>query len=121
TANVILRVGATPVFVDAELDSRNLDLHEVEEVITPRTRAIMPVHFAGRPVDMDALYTLARLHGLRVIEDAAHAMGASWHGRRIGSFGDLVVFSFHPNKNMTTVEGGALVLNDAREAESADL
>jgi dTDP-4-amino-4,6-dideoxygalactose transaminase len=121
TANVILRVGARPVFVDAELGSRNMDFDKVEAAITNRTRAIMPVHFAGRPVDMDRLYAIARQRGLRVIEDAAHAMGASWRGQRIGAMGDLVVFSFHPNKNMTTIEGGALVLDDPDEARNADL
>jgi dTDP-4-amino-4,6-dideoxygalactose transaminase len=121
TANVILRVGARPVFVDTELATRNIDLGQVEAAITSRTRAIMPVHFAGRPVDMDRLYAIAKAHGLRVIEDAAHAMGASWHGKRIGAIGDLVVFSFHPNKNMTTIEGGALVLDDPAEAQQADL
>jgi dTDP-4-amino-4,6-dideoxygalactose transaminase len=121
TANVILRVGARPVFVDAELGSRNMDFDRVEAAITARTRAIMPVHFAGRPVDMDRLYAIARRRGLRVIEDAAHAMGASWGGKRIGAIGDLVVFSFHPNKNMTTIEGGALVLDDPDEARNADL
>jgi dTDP-4-amino-4,6-dideoxygalactose transaminase len=114
-------VGARPVFVDAELGSRNMDFDRVEAAITARTRAIMPVHFAGRPVDMDRLYAIARRRGLRVIEDAAHAMGASWGGKRIGAIGDLVVFSFHPNKNMTTIEGGALVLDDPDEARNADL
>jgi len=121
TANVILRVGARPVFVDVELGSRNIDLDQVEAAITKRTRAIMPVHFAGRPVDMKRLYTLAKSQGLRVIEDAAHAMGDTWEGRPIGALGDLVVFSFHPNKNMTTIEGGALVLDDAGEASESDL
>lgn len=119
SANVILRVGARPVFVDIGLGSRNIDPLEVEAAITPRTRALLPVHYAGRPVDMDALYAIARRHGLRVIEDAAHAIGATWRGRRIDSIGDLVCFSFHPNKNITTIEGGALVLNDATEAEHA--
>src|SRR5215831_2500371 len=108
TANVIVRVGARPVFVDVGLDSRNIDLEQAEAAITPRTRAIMPVHFAGLPVDMERLYDIARRHKLRVIEDAAHAIGSSWRGQRIGSFGDLVCFSFHPNKNMTTIEGGAI-------------
>ena len=107
SANVVMRVGATPVFVDVELDSRNLDLARLEAAITPRTRAVMPVHFAGLPVDMDRLYALARQHGLRVIEDAAHAIGSAWNGRRIGSFGDMLL-QLHPNKNMTTIEGGAL-------------
>src|SRR4029077_4517812 len=108
TANVILRVGARPVFVDVGLDSRNIDLDQVEAAITPRTRAIMPVHFAGLPVDMDRLYEIANRRKLRVIEDAAHAIGSAWRGRRIGSFGDLVCFSFHPNKNMMSIEGGAV-------------
>jgi dTDP-4-amino-4,6-dideoxygalactose transaminase len=116
TANVIRRAGAIPVFVDVDLDSRNLLLDQVTDAIGPRTRAIMPVHFAGLPVDMDQLYQLAGRHRLRVIEDAAHAIGSAWNGRRIGSFGDLVCFSFHPNKNMTTGEGGALAVNDAAEA-----
>ncbi len=121
TANVIMRVGARPVFVDVGLDSRNIDLEQVAAAITPRTRAIMPVHFAGQPVDMERLYAIARQHGLRVIEDAAHAIGSLYQGRRIGSFGDLVVFSFHPNKNMTTIEGGAISGGSAAELQSIEL
>src|ERR1700722_1242329 len=102
TANVIMRVGARPVFVDVGLDSRNLDLEQVEAAITPRTRAIMPVHFAGLPVDMERLYALAGAHGLRVIEDAAHAIGSAFLGRAIGPLGGPGGFTFHPNKNMTT-------------------
>jgi dTDP-4-amino-4,6-dideoxygalactose transaminase len=121
TANVIVRTGARPVFVDVGLDSRNLDLDQVEAAITPRTRAIMPVHFAGLPVDMDRLYDIAKRHRLRVIEDAAHAIGSAWKGRRIGSFGDLVCFSFHPNKNMTTIEGGAVSGGSAEEVRALEL
>ncbi|HKT71647.1 MAG TPA: DegT/DnrJ/EryC1/StrS aminotransferase family protein [Steroidobacteraceae bacterium] len=121
TANVILRVGARPVFVDVGLDSRNLDLDQVEAAITPRTKAIMPVHFAGLPVDMERLYAIARKSRLRVIEDAAHAIGSAWRGRRIGSFGDLVCFSFHPNKNMTTIEGGAISGGSEAELKSIEL
>ncbi len=77
----------------------------------------MPVHFAGLAMDMDRLYTIAGRRGVRVIEDAAHAIGTAWQGKRIGSFGDLVSFSFHPNKNMTTIEGGALSLPDDARAE----
>ncbi|KMN35682.1 aminotransferase DegT [Chromobacterium sp. LK1] len=116
TANVILKVGAKPVFVDADRASRNIDLNLVEAAITPRTRAIIPVDLAGLPVDRDRLYDIAKRHRLRVIEDAAQSMGANWRGRRIGSFGDLVSFSFHANKNMTSGEGGCLVLNDEDEA-----
>jgi dTDP-4-amino-4,6-dideoxygalactose transaminase len=121
TANVIVRVGARPVFVDVGLDSRNIDLEQVEAAITPRTRAIMPVHFSGLPVDMDRLYDVAERHRLRVIEDAAHAIGSAWKGRRIGSFGDLVCFSFHPNKNMTTIEGGAVSGGSAQEVQALEL
>jgi len=121
SANVVLRVGATPVFVDVELRSRNLDLDRTEAAITPRTRAIMPVHFAGRPVDMDRLLRLARGRAIRVIEDAAHAIGAAWRGRRIGSFGDMTCFSFHPNKNMTTIEGGAVVLDSPDESRYLEI
>ena len=120
TANVIVRVGARPVFVDVDLDTRNLDLDQVEAAITPRTRAIMPVHFAGLPVDMDRTLAIAKKHGLRVIEDAAHAIGTEWRGRRVGSFGDLAVFSFHPNKNLTTIEGGAIAGGSASEVEAIE-
>jgi dTDP-4-amino-4,6-dideoxygalactose transaminase len=121
TANVITRVRARPVFVDVGLDSRNIDLEQVEAAITPRTRALMPVHFSGLPVNMDRLYEIAKRHHLRVIEDAAHAIGSSWKGRRIGSFGDLVCFSFHPNKNMTTIEGGAVSGGSAEEIKALEL
>jgi dTDP-4-amino-4,6-dideoxygalactose transaminase len=105
------------VFVDIDLYTRNIDLNRVPAAITPKTRAIMPVHFAGLPVDMDGLYGLAAEHGLRVVEDAAHAIGSKYKDKPIGSFGDLVVFSFHPNKNMTTIEGGAISTGDALAAE----
>jgi hypothetical protein len=116
TANVILAVGATPVFVDVDPVTRNIDLARIEAAITPRTRALIPVDLAGLPVDRDRLYDIARRHRLRVIEDAAQSMGANWQGRRIGMDGDLVSFSFHPNKNMTSGEGGCLVMNDENEA-----
>jgi dTDP-4-amino-4,6-dideoxygalactose transaminase len=121
TANVIVRVGARPVFVDVGLDSRNIDLDQAEAAITPRTRAILPVHFAGLPVDMDRLYAIAARHRLRVIEDAAHAIGSACGGRRIGSFGDLVCFSFHPNKNITTIEGGAISGGSPEELKRIEL
>ncbi len=115
TPNVIMRVGAKPVFVDVDLDSRNMNLAQAEAAITPKTKALMPVHFSGLPLDMDALYDLAKRHKLRVIEDAAHAIGSAWEGKKIGSFGDIVSFSFHPNKNMTTIEGGALSFANSDE------
>jgi dTDP-4-amino-4,6-dideoxygalactose transaminase len=120
TANVICRVGARPVFVDIELATRNIDLAQAETAITPRTKALMPVHFAGLPVDMERLYALAKRHRLRVVEDAAHAIGSRFRGRLIGSFGDLVVFSFHPNKNITTIEGGALVGAEGDELHAVE-
>jgi dTDP-4-amino-4,6-dideoxygalactose transaminase len=117
SANVVARLRAKPVFVDIDLATRNIDLELVPAAITAQTRAIMPVHFAGLPVDMDTLYKLAAEHGLRVVEDAAHAIGSRYAGKPIGSFGDLVVFSFHPNKNMTSIEGGAITTGDAAAAE----
>ena len=112
TANVIVLAGAKPVFVDIDPVTRNIDLTQINAAITPRTRAIIAVDLAGLPVDRDALYTIAQQHQLRVIEDAAQSFGANWGGRAIGSFGDLVCFSFHANKNLTTGEGGCLVLPD---------
>ena len=116
SANVVLSVGARPVFADVDPVTRNIDLDRLEAAIGPRTRAILPVDLGGLPVDRDRLYAIARRHGLRVVEDAAQSMGAAWNGREIGATGDLVSISFHPNKNMTTIEGGCLVLNDEREA-----
>ena len=120
TSNVILEVGATPVFADIDPVTRNLDLDKVEAAITARTRAIIPVYLAGRPLDMDRLYAIAAKHKLRVIEDAAQAIGSTWHGKPIGSFGDFVSFSFQANKNITTSEGGCLVLNNEEEAQLAE-
>ena len=120
TSNVILGVGAKPVFVDIDPLTRNIDLNKVVAAITAKTRAIMPVYLAGLPVDMDQLYAIAQQHDLRVIEDAAQAFGSQWQGKKIGSFGDLVSFSFQANKNLTTVEGGCLVLNNDAEAKLAE-
>lgn len=112
SANVVVRLGATVVFVDVELRSRNLTTAAVKEAITPRTKVIMPVHFAGLSVDMEGLLAIKRETGIRILEDAAHAIGSCYQGRKIGSFGDIASFSFHANKNMTTVEGGALCYSD---------
>lgn len=112
TANVILRVGARPVFVDVDLHSRNLDIEKVAAAISPKTRVIMPVHFAGLAVDIDPLYQLARDNNLLLIEDAAQAIGTEYKGRKIGASGNPVCFSFHPNKNMTTIEGGAIACSN---------
>src|SRR5207249_2490472 len=118
--NMIVKVGARPVFVECDLVTRNIDLAQVEAAITSATRGIMPTHYPGALVDMDALYGLARRHGLRVIEDAALVIGSRWKGSNIGAFGDLVTFSFHPNKNITSIEGGALVVTDESEARRAE-
>ena len=120
TSNVVLTVGARPVFVDIDPTTRNIDLDAVESAITPATKAIMPVDLAGLPVDRDKLYDIAARHGLRVIEDAAQSLGSSWKGRLIGSFGDFVSFSFHPNKNLTSIEGGCLVMTEPSDATLAD-
>jgi dTDP-4-amino-4,6-dideoxygalactose transaminase len=120
TSNVVLEVGARPVFVDIDPATRTIDLDLLEKAVTPRTRAVIPVDLAGLPVDRDRLNSIARKHNLRVVEDAAQSFGATWKGRRIGSFGDFVSISFHANKNITTSEGGCLVLNDEREAALAE-
>lgn len=120
TANVIIEVGATPVFADIDPVTRNIDLDKLEAAITPRTRAIIPVYLSGLPVDMDRMYEIATKHKLRVVEDAAQAIGSLWKGKRIGSFGDFVSFSFQANKNITTGEGGCLVLNNLEEARLAE-
>ncbi len=120
TSNVILTVGARPVFVDIDPVTRNIDVDAIEAAITPATKAIMPVDLSGLPVDRDKLNGIAAKHGLRVIEDAAQSIGSSWQGRLIGSFGDLVSFSFHPNKNVTSIEGGCLVMNTEQEAAIAE-
>lgn len=112
TANVVLRAGARPVFVDVDLTTRNLDVEQVSVALTPRTRAVIPVHFAGLSVDLEPLYALAEAHGLLVLEDAAQAIGTRYRDRRIGAAGNPVCFSFHPNKNITTIEGGAVACAD---------
>lgn len=120
TSNVILEVGARPVFVDIDPVTRNIDLNRIEAAITPATRAIIPVDLAGLPVDRDRLYAIAKKHNLRVVEDAAQSLGSTWNGRRIGATGDFVSVSFHPNKNVTTIEGGCLVMNTEAEAKLAE-
>jgi dTDP-4-amino-4,6-dideoxygalactose transaminase len=116
TLNTIVLAGGRPVLVDVEPHTYNMNVAALAGAIGARTRAIMPVHFAGLPVDLDPLYALAAEHGVRVIEDAAHAIGTEYKGRRIGSFGDTQVFSFHPNKNITTGEGGAVTTRDGQYA-----
>lgn len=119
--NTIVLTGGKPVLVDVEPDTYNIDVNRIADAITPKTRAIMPVHFAGLPVDLDPLYALAEKHGLRVIEDAAQAIGTHYKGRIIGSFGDIQIFSFHPNKVMTTGEGGCVSTRDDELAKTIQL
>lgn len=117
TGNVIVQVGAKPVFVDIEKDTYNIDPERIREAITPQTRAMVPVHYAGQPCDMNPIVEIAQEHDLYVIEDAAHAIGAEYKGRKIGTFGDTTCFSFYATKNMTTGEGGAITTNDDRLAD----
>ena len=121
SGNMVAKVGAKAVFVDVDLKSRNIDLADAARRVTTKTKAIIPTHYAGLACDMDALYAFAKLHNLRVIEDAALAIGSSWRGQTIGSFGDITLFSFHPNKNITTIEGGALVCNDLADARRVEV
>jgi perosamine synthetase len=118
TANCILYQGATPVFADVLRDTLNLDPTQVASRITSRTRAILPVDYAGHPVDLDPILELAELHGLVVIEDACHALGAEYRSRRAGSIAPMTVFSFHPVKHLTTGEGGMVTTNNAEFAET---
>jgi dTDP-4-amino-4,6-dideoxygalactose transaminase len=116
TVNAILHAGATPVLADVDRRTMNLDPARVESALTPRTRALLPVHFAGRPCDMDALTDLARRKGLVLIEDCAHAIESEFHGTPAGRFGDFGCFSFYATKNMTTGEGGMVLTRDEEHA-----
>jgi len=114
-----VRAGATPVFVDIDEDTLNLDLDAVERAVTTRTRAVLPVHLYGQPVDMTRLVSIARRHGLRVIEDCAQAQGATWQGRQVGSFGDCGCLSFFPSKMVGAYgDGGMVLTDDATVAEN---
>ena len=117
SVNVILHCGATPVLVDVQRGDFNIDPQRIAAAITPRTKAVIPVHYAGRPCDMDAIGALAQRHGLVVIEDAAHAIGAEYRGRKIGTHSRLTVFSLHAVKNVTTAEGGMATTADGALAE----
>jgi len=118
TANCVLYQGATPVFADVRRDSLNLDPEQITGKISAKTRAIIPVDYAGNPADLAEIMGIAREHGLLVIEDACHALGAEYQGRRVGSIADMTVFSFHPVKHITTGEGGMVTTNDPKLAET---
>ncbi len=117
TANAIVLCGAKPIFVDCEPETLNIDLRGVEARVTGKTKAIVPVHFAGQPCAMDELMDIARRHAVPLIEDAAHALGTEYKGRKIGAVGDMAVFSFHPIKTITTGEGGMVVTSNKGWAE----
>lgn len=119
TVHVIVQQGATPVLADVSSDDYNIDPAHVEALITPRTRVLLPVHLAGLPCQMERLLTLARAHGLKVLEDAAHAVGARVGERAVGSIGDATAFSFYATKNLTTAEGGMLTSDDESFIEQA--
>jgi len=112
SANCVLYMGGNPVFADIQPETYNIDPFEIEKMITPKTKAIIPVDFTGEPVNLDAIADIAKRHGLIVIEDAAHALGAEYRGKRIGSISDMTIFSFHPVKHITTGEGGMITTNN---------
>jgi len=118
TVNIILMVGATPVFVDIDPVTLNIDPAKIEAKITSRTKAIVPVEVFGNPADMDVISQIARKHKLMIIEDCCEALGSTLHGKKAGTFGDMGVFAFYPNKQMTTGEGGMILTDDQRLAET---
>ena len=119
TANSILYTGAKPVFVDINPQTYNLDPYKIEEAITEKTKAIMPVHLYGQPAEMDLINQIAEENDLNIIEDAAQAHGALYKGKKAGSLGDIACFSFYPTKNMTTSEGGMITTNNSELADTA--
>lgn len=123
TTNMLVAVGSKPVFCDIRLDTNNIDENKIEELITERTKAIVPVHFAGHPCEMDVIWKIAKKHSLLIIEDACHALGASYKSSKIGNckYSDMAVFSFHPVKSIATGEGGAILTNDKKYYEKLKL
>jgi len=117
SSNCVLYMGAKPIFADLSLDTLNLDPEDVERRLTTRTKAIVAVDFAGHPCDHDALHAIAERYGLKVIEDAAHSLGATYKGRKVGVLQDMTTLSFHPVKHITTGEGGMVLLNDSAIAK----
>jgi|SRR3989344_2276386 len=119
SANTVVHCGGTPVFADAQRDTMNIDPKDVEKKITPQTKAIMVVHMAGRPCDMDEVFALAKRHKLKVVQDSAHAVETEYKGKKVAALGDFACFSFHAIKNLTTAEGGMLTMNDAAHAKQS--
>jgi dTDP-4-amino-4,6-dideoxygalactose transaminase len=119
TASAVVEMGGIPIFVDIEADTYNIDPNAIEAAITDKTSAIMPVHFAGRPADMDAILEITKKHNLKVVEDAAQGWGSEWKGRRVGAIGDAGTFSFQSSKNINAGEGGIIITNDEIVAKMA--
>jgi len=117
TANAVLQAGATPILADVEYDTMNISGHEILKKITSRTRAVIPVHFAGRPCNMDEIVEIGRKRDLKIIEDCAHAIGTKYRDKHVGNFGEIGCFSFYPTKNITTIEGGMIITNSKKIAE----
>lgn len=119
TANAGVFLGARPIFADSEEDTGNIDPEQIESLITPRTKLIVPMHYAGHPADLEKIWRVAQRYGLKIVEDACHALGAEYRGAKIGScqYSDMTVFSFHPVKHITTGEGGAVLTNSAEYYE----
>jgi len=116
TANAVIHASGVPVFTDCEKDTMNIDPEDIERKITPKTKAILPVHFAGRPCNMDAIMDIARKNHLRIVEDCAHAVETEYHGRKAGTFGDVGCFSFYVTKNIVTGEGGMAITDNEEHA-----
>lgn len=121
SGNAIVYTGATPVFADIDLDTYTIDPDKIEDLITDKTRAILPVQLYGQAADMDKIREIAEKHDLKIIEDAAQAHGAEYNGEKVGTLGDMACFSFYPTKNMTTSEGGMITTNDEELAKKAQM
>ncbi|MBS3152093.1 DegT/DnrJ/EryC1/StrS family aminotransferase [Candidatus Woesearchaeota archaeon] len=121
TANVIVHNKATPIFVDVIKETQNIDPRKIEEAITPKTKAVIPVHLAGRPCDIKQIVEICEKHGLKIIWDCAHAIEAEYSGKKVGSYENICAFSFYPTKNITTCEGGMITTNDDEIARKAEV
>ena len=120
SASAVLQINAAPIFVDIDPDTYNINPDLIEEAITPRTKAIEPVHFGGQSADLDKILDIAQKHGLFVVEDAAHAHGTEWHGRTVGSLGNAGSFSFQASKNMTAGDGGIIITQDTELSDRCE-
>jgi perosamine synthetase len=121
TAEIVCYFGAKPVIVDVDKDTLNISLEEIEKAITPKTKAIIPVHYGGQPCDLDEIQEIAKIHNLRVLEDAAHSLPATYKGKKIGTISDVTCFSFYATKTLSTGEGGMICTNDQEIAERCSI